>query len=486
MSGLLHMKMVGKDNVMKFIKTWSFRPYAELFDQERAENPYICRMSHDEHSFTVDYIDNGAPETAHILLWRVRDTGEFNVRPVTRGTIKIDGLPADTEYELYIARTDDFSARSSTRLVRTGFVPGNVINYLHPEDISYVFAGTAIASPSLVKLPSGRLISSMDVHKAPVYGENLELLYYSDDGGETWHYLCELFPCAWGKLFVDGGKLYCLGVSRPYGDLVIGRSDDEGATWCNPTVLLRGSSVNAKGGVHRTPMPILKHKGRIITDIQCGGWHKGFFLNAILSSKEGSDLLDVNNWAITKWWDHREHIEIKTVQNGGITGEVDDFKFALGGIEGNPVVTPEGNVWVIHRYGNCKPLILEYNPEDPWGELKNGRLIDMPIKDSKSPIMYDQVSNRYYMLCNYVPEGVQVGRSICALMSTTDLKEWVLDRIIYDFRDQDPKKFGIQYFDFEFDGNDIIFISRTACCGSATHHDSNHQTFHRIKNFRNK
>jgi len=469
---------------MKFTTTWSHRPYTLPFREKRAVNPYVCRLSHDASSFTLEYIDNGAPEAAHRLLWRVRDTGAFSEVPLTDGTITVNGLSADTDYELYVERADGSGARSETRLVRVGFVPGKVINYLHPEDTAYAFSGTSVDSPSLVKLPTGRLIASMGIHKSPQYGENLTILNYSDDGGETWHYLCELFPLEWGRLFLDGGKLYCLGVSRPYGDLLIGRSADGGETWGMPTVLIRGTAVSATGGIHLTPMPVLHHNGRLITDLQCGSWHIGLFLNAVLSAKEGSDLLDVNNWAVTEWWNHNDHPEIRPAENGGMTGDAAAFKFALGGIEGNPLVTKDGKVIVLHRYGNRKPLILDYDPADPWGELKNGRLIDLPIRDSKSPILFDDVTGRYYMLCNYAPEGANVGRTICALMWSEDLESWTLDRLVMDFREQPPKLFGIQYFDFVFDGEDIVFISRTACCGASNFHDANHQTFHRIKNFR--
>ncbi len=117
-------------------------------------------------------------------------------------------------------------------------------------------------------------------------------------------------------------------------------------------------------------------------------------------------------------------------------------------------------------------------------KLPTGRLIDLPIRDSKSPILFDDVTGRYYMLCNYAPEGANVGRTICALMWSEDLESWTLDRLVMDFREQPPKLFGIQYFDYVFDGEDIVFISRTACCGASNFHDANHQTFHRIKNFR--
>ncbi|MBR2465887.1 MAG: hypothetical protein IKB38_03020 [Clostridia bacterium] len=47
-------------------------------------------------------------------------------------------------------------------------------------------------------------------------------------------------------------------------------------------------------------------------------------------------------------------------------------------------------------------------------------------------------------------------------------------------------KVGFQYVDFEFDGDDVIFLCRTAINGAASYHDSNCQTFHRIKDFRKR
>ena len=56
---------------------------------------------------------------------------------------------------------------------------------------------------------------------------------------------------------------------------------------------------------------------------------------------------------------------------------------------------------------------------------------------------------------------------------------------IFDYRDCSPWKVGFQYVDFEFDGDDIIFLCRTAINNANSYHDSNYSTFHRIKNFRN-
>ena len=52
----------------------------------------------------------------------------------------------------------------------------------------------------------------------------------------------------------------------------------------------------------------------------------------------------------------------------------------------------------------------------------------------------------------------------------------------------DVKKIGFQYLDWQFDGADIVAVSRTSypdgMGGAENFHNSNFLTFHRIHNFR--
>jgi hypothetical protein len=52
----------------------------------------------------------------------------------------------------------------------------------------------------------------------------------------------------------------------------------------------------------------------------------------------------------------------------------------------------------------------------------------------------------------------------------------------------DPLHHAFQYLDWQFDGPDLIAVSRTAYDdgqgGAHTFHDANFLTFHRFKNFR--
>ena len=70
-------------------------------------------------------------------------------------------------------------------------------------------------------------------------------------------------------------------------------------------------------------------------------------------------------------------------------------------------------------------------------------------------------------------------------MSSPNLTDWSL---VTDLIDHRPlarwQDVGFQYVDFMFDGDDLIYLCRTAMNEAHNYHDANYQTFHRIKNFR--
>ena len=73
---------------------------------------------------------------------------------------------------------------------------------------------------------------------------------------------------------------------------------------------------------------------------------------------------------------------------------------------------------------------------------------------------------------------------ILSLLTSSDLEHWEVSERLIDFSHLDPGGTGFQYVDFDFDGDDIIYLSRTAWNNAKSFHDSNYTTFHRIKNFR--
>ena len=452
---------------MQANNTWSYPHYRPLHEKARMREPYICRIAPFEDGFLFDFTDSviGA---SYKLTVRKADSDEALTREVTPPTVCVNGLENNTDYLFRIERDDGVS--SSERLVRTGDIPGTVVNYLHPDDEEYAFSGRYLCSPSLLRLENGDLLASMDLYASGA-PQNLTLIYISHDNGATWEHHSEIFPCFWGKMFLAGGKLYMLGCSTEYGDVLIGRSDDNGKSWTKPTVILRGCAHPRQVGWHRAPMPVLIKDGRIMTDIQYGAWSEKVFCDAVLSAPADSDLLDAENWVCTELFDARENISPLPER-------------IWGGIEGNVILTPDGRIVDFLRFADRNALILGYDPKEPEKELTLEKVIDFPATASKFNIVFDEASGRYYAIVSYSLDEPLTKRNLLSLICSEDLTEWKLCRHLIDRRDDDPKLVGFQYVDFFIEGNDILFLCRTAYNGANTFHNSNLITFHKIENFR--
>jgi len=410
-----------------------------------------------EGLFTVTYKKRG-------------ETGESSLE-TRSNTIVIDNLDDEHDYEVYVSCD---KGRSNTRLFRTGFVPGIVVNYLHPEDDIYKFSGSSLCSPSLLKLEDGTLLASMDVFEggAP---QNLTLIYKSCDGGKTWEHLTELFPCFWGKLFLHSGAVYMLAMSTEYGDILIGSSTDGGRSFCMPTVIARGSCLNKAAGWHKAPMVVTPFGGRLWTGVDYGSWHIGGHASCLLSIDENDDLLNAENWSIT------EPIPYSSSWSGTVEGK------SYGCLEGNAVVTPNGELVNILRYqtNGCNPsygkaVVLKCN--DPEKSLEFFKVIDFEGNLSKFEIRYDEVSRKYFSIITGTYE--HQGRNILSLAVSDDLYNWRTVCRLLDYSHLDPHKVGFQYISFIIDGDDILCLSRTGFNNPRNFHDANYSTFHKIENFR--
>ena len=113
--------------------------------------------------------------------------------------------------------------------------------------------------------------------------------------------------------------------------------------------------------------------------------------------------------------------------------------------------------------------------------------VDMPGAATKFTIRYDPKSRLYWSLVNHVPQpypGIKAAatRNTVALISSPDLHQWTINKVL--LQHPDPEKHGFQYLDWQFDGNDLIAVARTAWDNAHNYHDANYLTFHRIPNFR--
>ena len=459
---------------MKPVTSWDFHPY----------NPpvrdfggiYICRLAPSKNAVHVEWLD--IHETEYTVSYRKRGAKEENMFTVNTCECDITDLEEYAEYEITVRAGEKYSR---TRLVKTGDAVGDaVVNYLHPEDDAYAFSGQYLCSPTIVRHPEGYLLAGMDVFKANA-PQNLELIFRSDDDGKTWHYVSELYPCFWGRLFIYQDRVYMLSCSTEYGDLVIGRSDDGGKSFTVPTVLLRGACHAKEAGVHKNPQPPMIYNGRMWFTMEWGAWALGTHAAMVGSFPVGADPLDASNWLFS------EPTPYDPSWKGTAEGP------SAGNIEGTLAVLPDGKLYNIMRYdmGRAKPrfgrvLAYRVNAEEPEAPLLYDHAIELPGNHSKFMIRYDEKSGNYYtVICRITDPGKVSDRRLLSLMKSPDCEKWELVTDLIDFREvADAQDVGFQYPDFFIEGDDIFLLCRTAMNGAANFHDSNYSTFHRIRDFR--
>jgi hypothetical protein len=384
-------------------------------------NLEITRMAPGDQRITIDFSWAGSFKRNELILKvLIKDYKTLNevytaVIDEEAESITINDLRNGTDYlaelEARCRHSGAAAALSHARLFRTGFVPGKVINYIHPEDYTYDSSGRSPASPSIVRLPDGSLLASHDIYWGEG-GQNLTKVFVSEDEGNTWRFLSDLFPCFWGKLFLHKNKLYMLGMSTEYGALLIFESNDLGKSWSEPTTIIDGGS-REEGGPHKAPMPIVSHSGRLWTAIDYGSWTIGGHGSGLVSVSVDDDLMKADNWTVTPFLPYNPDWE-GTVKGGN-----------PGLLEGNVVITPEGELINLLRYHTAggdpaygKAVMLNIDKNNPSAMLTFGKVIDFPGNMSKFTIQFDRVSGKYYSLVNRVTIDWVSQRNILSLTSS--------------------------------------------------------------------
>jgi len=404
--------------------------------------------------------------------------------PAQARSFKIENIFNGIDYAITVSaiRNGVEVARSRTRLFRAGPVPGTVVAYLHPQDFTFSSSGRFTCSPSLLRLPDGRLLVSHDIYERRG-GQNITHIYVSDDNGASWSFLSELTPCFWGTLFLHRGVLYILCTSTEYGNLQIYRSDDFGKTFRGPFIILKGEGRWDRPGPHKAPVPIIHYKGRIWTAIEYGCWKQGYHDTGVISIDENADLCNPDNWILSPF------VSYDPKWPGVIQGGNPSV------LEGNLVVTPEGGLVNILRYETVggdpeygKAILMRVDDEHPDAPQSFESCIDFPGNLSKFSIRRDEQTGIYLALVNQPHKPWYKARNILSLAISKDLINWKIAKDLINYEDKDWPEgalhVGFQYPDFFIEGDSLYFVSRTALNGAHNYHDANYITFHRVESFR--
>lgn len=357
-------------------------------------------------------------------------------------------------------------------------IPGTVIAH------SSAATGKYIGSPGLAILPDGSYVASHD-HFGPGSTEHAiaeTWVYRSTDRGASWSPICRIDGAFWSNLFVHRGLLYLYGTSRHYGYAVIRRSDDGGFTWTTPRDS-RSGLLSSTPEYHCAPMPVIEHKGYLYRAFEHRspgtGWGTNF-TSGVFRANSSADLLDARTW------EQSNYLRSDGSWNNG------DMKAWL---EGNITVSPAGQLVNILRVQttssqekaaictlNARAMSLSFEPQTGF--------IPFPGGAKKFCIRRHPRTGRYYAIASAVhpadkAEDPGSMRNCLVLLRSDDLYRWEIQRVL--LYHPDVHQHGFQYVEWQFDGNDIIFVSRTAfhdgVLPAHRAHDANFLTFHRISHF---
>ena len=382
--------------------------------------------------------------------------------------------------------------------------------------------------PSIVRLGNGDLLVSLNYHgpgspRSIEDQECLTSLYRSRDRGMSWTFLTHVNHCFAANLFNHRGAVYLLGMDRRFGSICIRRSDDGGNTWSrlapeesDPAQIV-GSAEQAlrtsaqricagrlfQGGpseeppnYHSTAMPVLESGGRIYRAFEdCSpkdwpGIHADSSIRKmqafVISAPADADVLDPANWRMSN----------KLPYESAYSDGWQNPPVKPGWLEGNVVETPAGELWNITRVNTApvvdKAAVIRISDEgrrvsfDPANDF-----IDLPGGMTKFTIRRDAETGLHCMLTNNNTDlRYPNQRNVLSLYASDDLIHWQHCKTLLE--DDSPltweesiEQVAFQYPDWQFDGDDIIYVLRTAYGGAADYHDANRITFHCLTNFRN-
>ncbi len=356
---------------------------------------------------------------------------------------------------------------------------------------------TYLGSPSILRLSDGMLLATHDYFgkgcpKNHEGEEGLTSVYRSEDNGQTWHTITHIMNAFWSGLFYHQNSIYLLGCSQQYGSIVIRKSDDGGFTWTHPAnektgLLFRGGPYHEPPNYHCAPMPVITHNGRIyraFEDCTPCVWGTGF-QSCVISAPETADLLDASNWTISN----------KLSFDPACLPESMKDATRPGWLEGNVVVTPDGELVNILRF-NSAPHVdkaaivtVHNNGQCIAFDPKTG-FIDFPGGMTKFTIRRDPETGLYLSFVNNnTNPQTPSQRNVLSLFVSKDLHTWQFVKCLLEddtgLSSEDSIRLtGFQYVDWQFDTNNIIYIVRTAYRGAIRFHDANRITFHILRNYK--
>jgi len=359
---------------------------------------------------------------------------------------------------------------------------------------SQVFLG----SPSILRLRGGDLIATVDRFGSGTRTEaHNASLYRSRDNGSSWAFEGWIVSQYWSNLFQlnsQTDEVFIIGTNDSGPSAAkIARSHDGGVTWdsTDAAIIATGCrGVHNASGFETGPTPaLLASDGRVYRAVELmpspHEWPQSYQA-VMLSASASSDLIDPTNWRVSA------PLPFNRSWLPASWGPLSN----PGYLEGNAVEGPAGEIFNVLRLnsmpvGGNKAVLLQYDPLA--NDLRFRRVLDLPGGHTKFVIRRDPETKLYLTLSN---NNTVVGdpsffdqRNILTLCTSPDLVNWtIIGTLLADdtgFPPEDSVRFtGFHYVDWQIDGDDLIYLVRTAYRGAVSYHNSNRITFKRLRAFR--
>jgi hypothetical protein len=338
-------------------------------------------------------------------------------------------------------------------------------------------------APALIQLSDGRFLCSVqlwsrDETAEKLYGKDRCLIFKSDDKGTSWQEIARL-PFATGKFLQHQDRIYFIGAGTNWQGLWVCYSKDRGKNWSSPIQVIEGKVYAASTGwiVHQNTLYWA------MDDMKPSVTDRGVFAVAADLSRE---LDSPNAWrksniikhpGIPEVFGRGSHnkgkwLEPNVIYFNGRLHLVVRVRVSRNKIDG-----------LVPNIG----AICDLSDNNHQLDLAFSHYYNIPGAQNHFHIVYDSVTALYWMTCNQVTgiaknlyRGWGKERRFLMLYFSIDGQNWLPADCLAMW----PKeRQAFNYCTPVIDGNDLLFVSRTAK-HAKNQHDNDMITFHRVKNFR--
>jgi len=398
-------------------------------------------------------------------------------------------------------------------------------------------------SPGLARLPSARLVATLDLGgpgAADLPGPKAMRgtdagcwqgkVFTSDDRGATWTHRAD-FPFMHARPFAAGKSLYVLGHA---GDLTIMRSNDAGETFSPPARLTQGQSWHqAPANVHYANGCVyLVMERRVTRDI--GTWPIGEMAPVLMRARLGDDLTRRASWTFASELSFRDVVPnaetdpaldyfgvpfFKAPYPGGADAAPGRNCAPLGWLETNVVQftdpnhywhDPQGrtfHLWMRAHTGGTGYAAIAKVVEDAPGRGPMTTMLEAvpshrkilyvpcPGGQMKFHILYDGPTRLYWLLSTQATDSMTRAERLpadrynlpnnerrrLALHFSRNCIDWCFAGLVAI----GPVERGSRHYaSMVIDDDDLHMLSRSGDRRARSPHDGNLITFHTVRDFR--